>query len=89
MLNLKRLYLCVVASLIAAIGDVSHPTWRGSAVGIYRFWRDMGYVVGALGAGAIADLAGIETAIVVVGVLTIGSGILVAGRMPETHARPR
>jgi len=77
----------VYPTLIAAIGDVSHPAWRGSAVGIYRFWRDIGYVVGALGAGAVADLAGVETAILVVGLITIASGILVAGRMPETRSR--
>jgi MFS family permease len=75
----------VYPTLIAAIGDVSQPAWRGSAVGVYRFWRDMGYVVGALGAGVIADLAGMDVAIQVVGALTIGSGLLVAARMPETR----
>lgn len=74
----------VYPTLIAAIGDVSHPTWRGSAVGVYRFWRDIGYVAGAFSAGIIADLAGMSTAIFVIGLLTIGSGMVVAGRMPGT-----
>ena len=77
----------VYPTLIAAIGDVSHPAWRGSAVGVYRFWRDIGYVVGAFSAGIIADLAGMSTAIFVIGLLTIASGLVVAGRMPETQRR--
>ena len=45
----------VYPTLLAAIGDVAHPSWRGSALGIYRFWRDSGYVAGALVAGILAD----------------------------------
>jgi MFS family permease len=74
----------VYPTLLAAIGDVAHPSWRGSAVGIYRLWRDLGYAVGALVAGALADAFGMASAITAVGALTIGSGILVAVRMPET-----
>lgn len=76
----------VYPTLLAAIGDVAHPSWRGSAVGIYRFWRDLGYAVGALLAGALADMFGIPLAIGVVGALTAASGVLVAVRMPETLA---
>ena len=74
----------VYPTLLAAIGDVAHPSWRGTAVGIYRLWRDLGYAVGALLAGALADAFGMAVAIAAVGALTIASGVLVAARMPET-----
>lgn len=74
----------VYPTLLAAIGDVAHPNWRGSAVGVYRLWRDGGYAVGALVAGGLADLFGMEWAIGGVALLTIGSGITVLRRMPET-----
>jgi MFS family permease len=69
---------------LASIGDVAHPRWRGSAVGVYRFWRDSGYAVGALLAGVLADLLGMSWAIGVVAALTFMSGLQVAWRMPET-----
>jgi MFS family permease len=75
----------VYPTLLAAVGDVAHPSWRASAVGVYRWWRDLGYAVGALVAGALADASGMSTAIAVVGVLTIASGALVKARMPETR----
>jgi len=78
----------VYPTLLASIGDVAHPSWRGSAVGVYRLWRDSGYAVGALLAGALSDLFGIAWAIGVVAVLTFLSGLLVAWRMPETLHRP-
>ena len=74
----------VYPTLLAAVGDVAHPSWRASAVGIYRLWRDLGYAAGAVIAGTLADALGMSVAIGVVGVLTIGSGALVAARMPET-----
>jgi MFS family permease len=74
----------VYPTLLAVVGDVAHPSWRGSAVGIYRLWRDLGYAVGALVAGALADALGMRSAIMGVAVLTAGSGVLVAIRMPET-----
>ena len=74
----------VYPTLLAAIADVVHPRWRGSAVGVYRLWRDSGYAVGALVAGVIADLVGMAWAIGVVAGLTLLSGVLVAWRMPET-----
>jgi MFS family permease len=74
----------VYPTLLAVIGDVAHPTWRGSAVGMYRLWRDSGYVVGALLAGALADAYGMAAAIMSVGCLTLTSGLLAAIRMPET-----
>jgi MFS family permease len=74
----------VYPTLLAAVGDVAHPGWRGTAVGIYRLWRDSGYAVGALLAGALADLFGMERSIGTVAVLTFASGLLVVVRMPET-----
>jgi MFS family permease len=74
----------VYPTLLAAIGDVAHPRWRGSAIGIYRLWRDSGYAVGALLAGALADLFGMAWAIGGVALLTFGSGLTVLWRMPET-----
>jgi MFS family permease len=74
----------VYPTLLASIADVAHPSWRGTAVGVYRLWRDLGYAVGALLTGAVADVFGMNVAITAIGALTAGSGILVALRMPET-----
>jgi len=74
----------VYPTLLAAVGDVAHPPWRATAIGIYRFWRDLGYALGALLAGVLADLFGMSTALAAIGALTAGSGVLVAVRMPET-----
>lgn len=76
----------VYPTLLAAVGDVAHPSWRPSAVGIYRFWRDLGYAVGAIVAGVLADVSGMGNAIAVVALLTMASGVLVAARMPETRS---
>lgn len=74
----------VYPTLLAAIGDVAHPSWRGSAVGVYRLWRDLGYAVGALLAGLVADAFGVPVALASVAVLTGLSGALVLLRMRET-----
>jgi MFS family permease len=74
----------VYPTLLAAVGDVAYPRWRASAVGVYRFWRDSGYALGALLAGALADLFGIAWSIGAVALLTFASGVLVVVRMPET-----
>jgi MFS family permease len=74
----------VYPTLLAAIGDVAHPSWRASAVGVYRLWRDLGYAVGALLAGIVADALGIRAAIWLVALVTFGSGLLAAIRMKET-----
>lgn len=79
----------VYPTLLAAIGDVAHPSWRASAVGVYRLWRDSGYAFGALLAGIVADLFGIEWAIAAVAGLTLMSGTVVALRMTETLRRDR
>jgi MFS family permease len=75
----------VYPTLLAAIGDVAHPEWRATAMGAYRFWRDLGYALGALISGVIADLFGMRAAIQVVAVLTLLSGMQVVFRMRETH----
>ena len=77
----------VYPTLLAAISDVAHPEWRASAMGVYRFWRDLGYAIGALLSGIIADLLGMRAAIKVVAVLTLVSGLQVAWRMNETLPR--
>jgi MFS family permease len=74
----------VYPTLLAAVGDVAHPRWRGSAVGVYRLWRDSGYAVGALLAGALADFIGMASSIGAVALLTFISGLVVIVRMPET-----
>jgi MFS family permease len=73
----------VYPALLAGVSDVAHPSWRGRAIGVYRFWRDMGYVVGAVLAGVLADTFGVSIAIAVVGGLTVASGIVVAARFSE------
>lgn len=77
----------VYPTLLAAVGDVAHPSWRASAVGVYRLWRDGGYAVGALLAGSLADALGVRWAIGVIGGLTFLSGIIVAAVMYETRQR--
>jgi len=74
----------VYPTLLAAIGDVAHPSWRASSVGVYRLWRDLGYAFGALLAGVTADALGLSSAMWIVATLTFGSGLVVAGRMRET-----
>ncbi len=77
----------VYPTLLAAIGDVAHPQWRASAVGIYRSWRDSGFAVGALVAGIIADAVSIEAAIWTVAGLPALSALVGAVRMYETLPR--
>jgi len=78
----------VYPTLLAAVGDVAHPAWRASAVGVYRLWRDAGFAAGALLAGVIADAFGLAAAIWAVAAITAASGVVVAARMYETHPRP-
>jgi MFS family permease len=77
----------VYPTLLAAVGDVAHPSFRASAVGVYRLWRDSGYAVGALLAGVVADLLGTSWAIGVIGGLTLLSGVVVATVMRETRPK--
>lgn len=77
----------VYPTLLAAIGDVAHPSWRASSVGIYRFWRDLGYAIGALLAGLSADAFGLAGAMWLVAGVTFVSGTVAAIRMSETLRR--
>jgi MFS family permease len=73
----------VYPTLIAAVSDASHPAWRARSLSVYRFWRDLGYAIGALSAGIIADTLGLSWAIGSVGALTFLSGMVVAVFMRE------
>jgi MFS family permease len=75
----------VYPTLLAAIGDVAHPTWRGRAVGVYRVWRDLGYAVGALMGGVVGDLWSLRAAVWVASAVSVVSALVVALRMYETH----
>jgi len=81
----------VYPTLLAAVADVAGPTWRGAALGVYRLWRDLGFAIGAVMAGATADALGMPAAISAVAVLTAMSAVLVGLRMRETAGpmRPR
>ena len=76
----------VYPTLLAAIGDAVTPSDRATSLGVYRFWRDAGFMVGALAAGALADLFGFGVAIQVVAALTVASGIVAATTMKNTRA---
>ena len=76
----------VYPSLIAAVSDASHPSWRARSLSVYRFWRDLGYAIGALSAGVIADTLGIGPAIRIVAALSFFSGAIVALLMRERSA---
>jgi MFS family permease len=73
----------VYPTLIAAVSDASHPSWRARSLSVYRFWRDLGYAIGALSAGIMTDLFGAAWAIAAIGALTFGSGVLVGIAMDE------
>ena len=73
----------VYPTLLAAVGDAAQPEWRASAVGIYRLWRDLGYAIGAIVSGIVADLFGIENAILLVGFVTMLSGFQVVFAFKE------
>jgi MFS family permease len=77
----------VYPTLIASVSDASHPSWRARSLSVYRFWRDLGYAIGALSAGIIADVFGAAWAIAAVGVLTFISGLVVALVMSEPRPK--
>jgi MFS family permease len=78
----------VYPTLIASVSDASHPSWRARSLSVYRFWRDLGYAIGALSAGIMTDLFGAAWAIGTIGVLTFASGAIAAIAMTE-GARPK
>ncbi len=76
-------------NLIAAVGDVAHPVWRGSALGVYRLWRDAGYAVGAITIGLVADAFGLRAGFWFTAAMLVVSGGVVALVMEETETRLR
>ena len=76
----------VYPALLAAVSDTAHPNWRASSLGVYRFWRDMGYALGALMAGIVGSFFGLEWAVHIAGIITFISGIIVWIRMKEAIA---
>jgi MFS family permease len=78
----------VYPTLIASVSDASHPIWRARSLSVYRFWRDMGYAIGALLAGIITDLVGAAYAIAAIGALTFASGTIVALLMDRPRQNP-
>jgi MFS family permease len=78
----------VYPTLLAAVTDHAHPTWRATSLGVYRFWRDLGYAVGALLSGVIADLVGLGAAIQLVAALTLLSGVAVTLLMSQPRPSP-
>jgi MFS family permease len=77
----------VYPTLLAAISDIANPQWRATSLGVYRFWRDLGFVFGAVGIGFIADAFDLNTAIQTVAWIALGSGIFVLLVMKETRMR--
>lgn len=77
----------VYPTLLAAISDVAHPAWRATSVGVYRFWRDSGYAIGALMSGLIAGALGLTAAVHAAGLLTFISGLVAWRSMSETLQR--
>jgi MFS family permease len=74
----------VYPTLLAAISDIAHPQWRATSLGVYRFWRDLGFVFGAVGIGFIADIYDLSIAIQSVSWIALASGIFVIIFMRET-----
>jgi MFS family permease len=74
----------VYPALLAAVGDGAHPAWRATSVGVYRFWRDLGYAVGPLMAGVVAGVLGLVWSVHVAGLLTLASGLVAWKVMTET-----
>ncbi|WP_446226194.1 MFS transporter [Nocardia sp. IBHARD005] len=75
----------VYPTLLAVVGDVAHPLWRGRAVGVYRVWRDLGYAVGAILGGIVADLLGLHAAVWAAAAVSAAAAAAVGIRMYETH----
>lgn len=75
----------VYPTLLAAISDIAHPKWRATSLGVYRFWRDLGFVFGAIGVGFIADISNSSIAIQLVAWIAIASSVFVLLIMKETR----
>jgi MFS family permease len=78
----------VYPTLLASISDHAHPSWRASALGIYRFWRDSGYAFGALVGGILSDLFSIQVAILAIALLTALAGLVSFFFLKEGEKEP-
>lgn len=74
----------VYPTFLTVISDGTNPQQRAESIGIFRLWRDSGYAIGAIISGITADLFGIEAAVILVGILTILSSLIIQFRMPKT-----
>jgi MFS family permease len=79
----------VYPCLLAAVSDAADPSWRARALSVYRFWRDLGYAIGALSAGLLAAIVGFAWTIAAIGLLTFISGVVVAALMRDSHVTSR
>jgi MFS family permease len=77
----------VYPTLLTAISDMANPQWRATSLGVYRFWRDLGFVFGAIGIGFIADVFDLSIAIQVVAWISLGSGLFVLLVVRETRKK--
>jgi len=84
-LGIETALVCPI--LLAAISDIANPKWRATSLGVYRFWRDLGFVFGAIGIGFIVDIFNLSIAIQSVAWVTLGSGIFVLVVMRETKKK--
>lgn len=75
----------VYPALLAVVGDVAHPSWRGRAIGMYRVWRDLGYAVGAVFGGVIAAAVGLNAAVWGAAILSLVSAVAIIARLRETN----
>lgn len=66
----------VYLTLIASVSDASEPRWRARSLSVYQFWRDLGYAIGALSVGLIADWFGLANAILAIAAVTFVSGVI-------------
>jgi MFS family permease len=73
----------VYPTFLAAIAENTHPNQRAESIGTFRLWRDLGYAAGAVLSGVTADLFGIEAAIILIGVITLASSLIIQFRMPK------
>lgn len=79
----------VYPTLFEAISDISHPNWRATSLSVYRFWRDIGFVFGAVGIGYISNIVNMFTAIQVVAWIGLASGKVVMILIKETKTNQR
>jgi sugar phosphate permease len=71
----------VYPTFLATIAENTHPFDRAKSIGVFRLWRDLGYAIGAIITGIIADAFGIDASIIVIAILTILSAVIIAARM--------